>query len=278
MEKKKIGSGKNQIPVNVFATPNELAENLATHILDKIQVAKDENKKFYLGCPSGRSPFETYVKLGEIAGERGQDLSHLSLIMMDDYVFETKGGYTNPPADAHYSCQRFAFVDIVDKLNVNLPKEKQLLKENVNFPPTANPASYDEEIKKNGGIDFFIIASGGSDGHIAFNPPGTTADSATRIITLADETRTDNLGTFPDFKDLSEVPKFGVSIGLKSILELSKELGLIIHGEHKQYAVKRLNNLDDFSSDWPVSIAYRSKNVTAYFDKAAEGNQLTINN
>jgi len=274
MEIKKIGRGNNQIPVIVFETPDDLAGNLAAHILDKIQIAKNDNKKFYLGCPSGRSPFETYIKLGEIAGERQQDLSHLSLIMMDDYVFETENGYVNPPENAHYSCQRFAYVDIVDKLNINLPEEKQMSKKNVNFPPTANPETYDEKIKKNGGVDIFIIASGGSDGHIAFNPPGTHADSATRIITLAEETRRDNLGTFPDFKNLSEVPKYGVSIGLKSILELSKELVLIIHGDHKQYAVKRLNDLDDFNSDWPVSIAYRSNNVTAYLDKAAEAGLL----
>lgn len=274
MENKLIGNGAKKIPAKVFDTSNELAEHLADRILKEIECAKCEGRNFYLGCPSGRSPYETYVKIGEFAGILHQDLSHVCLVMMDEYVLKTNNGFIAIPEDVHYSCKRFAYEDIVDNFNVDLPLEKQMLKKNVFFPSPDNPEGYDKLIKDFGGVDLFIIASGGSDGHIAFNPPGALLDSPSRIIKIADETRTDNLGTFPAFKDLSEVPEYGVSIGLNSILKGSKELALIITGEHKQYAVQRLNTLDNFSSEWPVSIALKSQNVTAYLDKTAEADQL----
>jgi glucosamine-6-phosphate deaminase len=94
-------------------------------------------------------------------------------------------------------------------------------------------------------------------------------DSLTRIIPLAETTRKDNLGTFPDFRTLDEVPKHGVSVGVGTILKHSKEAVLVIHGKHKQGAVKRLTELSDFNSDWPVSLIYRCPKKRIYVDKSA---------
>ncbi len=269
-----IGKGKNKKLTYVFSTPEDLAANLAEKILEMIKKAKINNKQFFLGCPTGRSPFDTYREIGKLAGERKQDLSHLILVMMDDYVLpDSNGGFKHCPSDAHYSCRRFVYEDMQAVFNEGLSEEKQLQRENIWFPDPSDPAAYDVRIKTAGGVDLFIVASGASDGHIAFNPAGTPSNAPSRIIRISESTRKDNLGTFPEFRNLSEVPEHGISIGLKSISELSKQIVLIIHGEHKQYSVQRLNKLDSFSKEWPVSIIYNALGeVSVWLDeRAAQG-------
>ncbi len=270
--------GRNgEIPATIYTDSAQLAQTLADYILANIAQAAKEGRTFYLGCPTGRSPFETYQEMGRRAGKRQQSLSHLVLVMMDDYVLPTAdGGFEHCPADAHYSCRRFVYEDMQDVFNAGLPEEKQLKRENIWFPNPGNPAAYDQRIAEAGGVDLFIVASGASDGHIAFNPVGTSADSPSRIIELAEETRTDNLGTFPEFQSLEDVPKHGISIGLKSICEQSKQIVLIIHGEHKQTTVERLNALDSFCNEWPVSIVFNAAGtVSAWMDEAAATKMFT---
>ncbi|KAA0191167.1 Glucosamine-6-phosphate isomerase [Fasciolopsis buskii] len=61
---------------------------------------------------------------------------------------------------------------------------------------------FEEEIEKAGGVDLFIGGIG-PDGHIAFNEPGSSLVSRTRLKTLAKETIVANARFFDD--DLSKV-------------------------------------------------------------------------
>lgn len=261
-----IGKPPRALPVEIFDTPEAMGEKLAAELLPKIQAAA---KLFILGCPGGRTPKTTYQALSRLAAERGADLSKLVIAMMDDYVFPSGGGYVHCPEDAHYSCRRFGYEEIWKVVNGNLPAARQVPRSQVWFPDPTDPEEYDLKMKEVGGIDFFILASGSSDGHVAFNPPGSALESGTRIIPLAETTRRDNLGTFPDFKDLSEVPAHGVSVGLGTIHRLSTEAVLLIHGAHKQEAVRRLKDLGDFSPEWPASVIFRCRHARLLIDKAA---------
>jgi glucosamine-6-phosphate deaminase len=257
------------LPVEVFASSEALGKKLAQDILARINGKKGH---FILGCPGGRSPKTTYDALGAMAASTGADFSHVVIAMMDDYVFPSGGSYVHCPEDAHYSCRRFGYEEIWKVLNAGLPESKRIPRSQVWFPDPANPQEYDKKLKEAGGIDFFILASGGSDGHVAFNPPGSALDSRTRIIPLAETTRQDNLGTFPQFRNLQEVPSFGVSVGLETIREFSAEVALVIHGSHKQKAVTELKKLGDFSESWPVSVVFRCRNARLLVDEAAAPN------
>jgi glucosamine-6-phosphate deaminase len=198
--------------------------------------------------------------------------------MMDDYLVPGSGADTNPAgraalvhcdAEAHYSCRRFAWQEIQDVFNQHLPQSRQVPTSQVWFPDPSDPQAYDARLQLAGGIDLFLIASGASDGHVAFNPPGSDAGSVTRIIQLSDSTRRDNMATFPEFQDLSQVPSHGVSVGLATIAALSQRVWLVMHGQGKRFALEQLARRGEFSTDWPVSIVFNCRNPKVVLDEAA---------
>jgi glucosamine-6-phosphate deaminase len=258
-----------RVPVTVYPDEVALGRALAGEILTGMAAASGAGQPYMLGCPGGRSLRSTYHALGGLAAERGADLSGLVIVMMDDYVLPAGDAYVHCPADAHYSCRRFAREEIRAVLNGGLPEDRGARAESVWFPDPADPASYDARLAGAGGVDLFLIASGASDGHVAFNPPGSAANSTTRIIPLADTTRRDNLATFPDFAGLDEVPHHGVSVGLGTIAGLSNEVVLVMHGEGKREAVRRLFACKAFTPDWPASVVFEARKSRVLLDESA---------
>lgn len=263
-----LGASK-QLPAQIYVNPQDLGEALARVLLERIAVAKRAGRRYLLGCPSGRSPMTTYQALGRLTAGSDANLAHLVLVMMDEYVVHTPTGYVNCPTHAHYSCHRFANKEIVAVINAGLPVSRRLSSANVWFPDPAHPEIYDETIRAAGGIDLFLLATGASDGHVAFNPPDDPVDTRTRIIPLPASTRTDNMVTFPDFTSLAEVPCWGVSVGLGTIATLSREVIFIAHGKDKQQAIRRLDACNDFDPQWPASIVYRCPHALVMLDEAA---------
>lgn len=253
---------------NILIYKNELiqAQELARKIFYQIIEASKNDRQFLLGCPGGRSPFETYKQLATLIKEKQADISHLVIVMMDDYAIKKDGGFIHCDVNAHYSCRKFAKEEIQDRLNAGIPQDKHV--KQIWFPPIDAPEKYDEQLTKAGGVDHFILASGTTDGHVAFNPPYTSNLQLSHIATLSLETRTDNLGTFPDYKNIDEVPLYGLTVGLKTISSQSKQVSLIINGAHKKPAAKRLLSLSQFDETWPVSIIYECQNVSIYLEES----------
>ena len=139
------------------------------------------------------------------------------------------------------------------------------------MPDAAAPADYDKQLEAAGGIDLFLLASGAGDGHIAFNPPGSARDSETRIVELAEQTRRDNLATFPDFSSLDEVPTHGVTIGIASIATLSAAAAMIVWGEGKRQAFNRLTSAEAYDPSWPATIVAECRSAEIHADRHAAG-------
>ena len=257
--------------VDVYPDEESLGSDLADAILGGVLRAASSSRRYLLGCPGGRSLRSTYQALGRLAGERRADLSGLIVVMMDEYLIPAAGGPRNCSPQAHFSCHRFAQEEIVDVLNAGLPPARRLPRASVWFPDPADPAAYDRRIEDAGGVDLFLTASGASDGHVAFNPPGSSLDSPSRIVEIAEATRRDNLSTFPEFRALDEVPRFGVSVGLGTIARLSAEVVMVITGAHKAAAVRRLIACQGFDPCWPASFLYRVRNGRVLLDEAAAG-------
>jgi glucosamine-6-phosphate deaminase len=218
---------------------------LAARILDRL-AASSTDRPLLLGCPAGRTPVTTYAALGRLAASRTIDLSRIVIVMVDEYVVD--GRWVEPTA--HYSCRRFVD-EHVGMLNDALRPPHRITE--VWCPDPRDPASFDAEIDAEGGIDVFILASGASDGHVAFNPPGTPLDSATRVVELASTTRRDNLSTFPAFGHLDEVPRHGVTIGLRAIAA-AREVVLLVLGADKAPSLARIVAADGFDPAWPASV------------------------
>jgi glucosamine-6-phosphate deaminase len=163
---------------------------------------------------------------------KGADLRPLVIAMMDEYVIpdDNRRRFHAVPEDVHFSRRRFAVREIVGLLNEAAVSGAGIPPEQVWLPDPADPAAYDERLETAGGVDLFILASGATDGHVAFLPPGSPPDGSTAIVRLAETTRRDNLTTFPGFLSLDDVPTHGVSVGLGTIRRLSRRIRLIIHG------------------------------------------------
>ena len=255
--------------MNVFPDAAELGKALAREILDGIKVSQRAGKRYLLGCPGGRSLQSTYQALSAMAATEGADLSGLVIVMMDDYVFPDGSSFKHCPADAHYSCRRFGREDIVGLLNSGLPADKQIPADALWFPDPSRPADYEGRLRAAGGIDLFLLASGVSDGHVAFNPPGSARNSLSRVVTLAETTRDDNMKTFPQFKNLGEVPRHGVTVGVGTIVDQSKKAVMVIHGAHKAGSLKRLLGYKGYDESWPASLIHCFPDARIYADKAA---------
>jgi glucosamine-6-phosphate deaminase len=93
--------------------------------------------------------------------------------------------------------------------------------------------SYERQISQAGGIDLQLLGIG-TDGHIAFNEPGSSLGSRTRVKTLAGETIRDNARFFGGE---DQVPRMAVTMGVGTILD-SRQCLLLALGEHKARAIR----------------------------------------
>jgi glucosamine-6-phosphate deaminase len=250
-------------------TALEVGQRAAQIIVDAHRAAARAGRGLVLGCPAGRSPQTAYAALGAIAAQRHIDLSRTHLILMDEFVWRDDDRWTWCLEAAHYSCRGFANRQIVPVLNADLPQAWHVPAAAVHIPDPQDPAAFELTITQLGGIDVFLLASGSSDGHVAFNPPSTGLDSTTRVVELAEKTRRDNLGTFPEFRDLAEVPRWGVSVGLGTIRRHARAAVLLLTGTGKHEAAQRILAARGFDPAWPATFVHSCRNATVLIDRAA---------
>ena len=249
--------------INIFKDEKTLSITLAKEILLTLK----NKKKLILGCPGGRSLKKTYYYLGILSFKYKISLDKLSLIMMDEYVFKKNNKYYLVEPSKHYSCLKFSKNVIKRRLNYKKNKMNSLKEKNILFPSILNPKNYDILIRKLGGIDLFLLASGSSDGHVAFNNIYSKINQKTHITKLSLQTRKDNMRTFPQFNHINEVPKFGITVGLNPIASLSKSAILVLTGKEKRTAYQKISNSTKYDHTWPASIVHSCKKSKIYIDK-----------
>jgi glucosamine-6-phosphate deaminase len=145
---------------------------------------------------------------------------------------------------------------------------QRLREESIWFPFPSDAEAYDAKIAEGGGIDFFILASGASDGHVAFNPPGSTRESKTRVVELSPETRRDNLATFPAFGSLENVPTHGVTVGIDTIAGAKAKI-MVVTGEAKRSTLSRIKAVDQYRPEWPATVIHEGSGGEILADQAA---------
>jgi len=125
-------------------------------------------------------------------------------------------------------------------------------------------AAYEDAIRAAGGVDLQILGIG-TDGHIAFNEPGSSLASRTRIKTLTRQTRIDNARFFDD--DIDAVPTHCLTQGLGTIME-ARHVILVATGRSKAEAVHHLVE-GPVSAMWPATVLQFHPHVTVLLDDAA---------
>ena len=175
-----------------------------------------------LGLATGSTPLGLYKELIRMHREEGLDFSQVTTFNLDEYVGLAK----DHPQSYHHFMHENLFS------HINVPKQ------NIHIPSgTANNYHsfcewYERRIEECGGIDLQILGIG-SDGHVAFNEPGRSLVSRTRIKALAKQTIDDNARFFDSPDD---VPIYSITMGVGTILEARKII-LLANGANKATAV-----------------------------------------
>lgn len=187
------------------------------------EAAPTPEKPFVLGLPTGSSPLGMYRELIRLCNEGKVSFKNVVTFNMDEYV-----GIPRDHSQSYYTFMWENFFNFVD-----------ILPENVNIL-NGNPADFDEECRKYeekirsyGGIDLFL-GGVGPDGHIAFNEPGSSLSSLTRMKTLTRDTIIANSRFFDNNLDL--VPKTALTVGVGTVLA-AKSVLLIVTGHNKARAL-----------------------------------------
>ncbi len=177
-----------------------------------------------IGFATGGTPIGLYKELIRMHKEEGLDFSKITTFNLDEYV----GLRPEHPESYHYFMWENLFKHInVDPRSVHIPHG---MADDID----AFCEWYEQKIKEAGGIDLQILGIG-ANGHIAFNEPGSSLGSRTRIKTLTEKTRRDNARFFDN--DINKVPKYAITMGIGTIME-AHELLLLASGEGKADAIK----------------------------------------
>ena len=158
----------------------------------------------------------------------------MSNISEEDKLIKTlQDEYVGLPRDHPQSYHSFMWRHFFSHINVR-PENVHIL--DGNAPDLEiECAQYEEAIQKIGGIDLFL-AGIGEDGHIAFNEPGSSLASRTRVKTLAYDTILANSRFFDD--DVDKVPRMALTVGVQTVLDAREVVALAL-GARKAVALKK---------------------------------------
>lgn len=203
----------------------KLSNWAANYVVDRINEAKPTaDKPFVLGLPTGSSPLGMYKALVEVYKNGKVSFENVVTFNMDEYI----GIAEDHPESYHSFMWNNFFSHInIKKENVNIlnGNAKDLKKE---------CEDYEAKIKAIGGIDLFLGGIG-PDGHIAFNEPGSSLSSRTRIKTLTTDTIIANSRFFDN--DINKVPKTALTVGVATVMD-AKEVLILVNGHGKARALR----------------------------------------
>jgi len=201
-----------------------VGQYVAEYIRDRINKWNPTTERpFVLGLPTGSSPLTTYKKLIEIHKKGELSFANVVTFNMDEYV--------NLAEDHPESYHAFMWNNFFKHIDIN-PANVHILNGNAKDLET-ECAQYEDAIKKAGGIELFLGGIG-TDGHVAFNEPGSSLTSRTRIKTLAYDTIVANARFFNG--DIKKVPKMALTVGVGTVMD-AREVVIIITGTHKSFAL-----------------------------------------
>jgi glucosamine-6-phosphate deaminase len=218
----------------------EVSDWAARYVARRIQAnsAASPQRNFVLGLPTGSTPVGMYRRLVELYKAGSLSFSRVTTFNMDEYVGLPA---THPCSyQTFMNEQLFSQVDI-DPAKAHLPKGSAPDLE-------AECARYEAAIEASGGVDLFV-GGVGSDGHIAFNMPGSSLASRTRVKTLTAATRQANARFFGG--DPEAVPATALTVGVGTIMA-AREVLIIVSGQNKARALRHAVE-EGVNHMWPLS-------------------------
>ena len=214
--------------MRLIIEPNyeSLSKWAASYIAAKINHAKPTAEKpFVLGLPTGSSPLGVYKELINLYKEGVVSFKNVITFNMDEYI-----GIPKEHPQSYYSFMWNNFFNYID-----IPAENVHLLNGNADDLQAECANYEESMKKAGGVDLFLGGIG-EDGHLAFNEPGSSLTSRTRVKTLTTDTIIVNSRFFEG--DVNKVPKTALTVGIGTVMD-AKEVLIVVNGHNKARALQQ---------------------------------------
>lgn len=231
----------------------ENAEGIAKLGAELIAEVVRRKPKCVLGLATGSTPVATYKELIRLHKQEGLDFSRVTSFNLDEYV--------GLPPEHDQSYRYFMTENLFKHININ-PKNTHVPDGMAKDIP-AFCRWYEEQIVKAGGIDVQLLGIG-SNGHIAFNEPGSSLGSRTRVKTLDEGTRSDNARFF---KSMNEVPKYAITMGIGTIMD-ARQLILLANGAGKAEAIQKTCE-GPITAIVPATVVQLHPKATIIVDKAA---------
>lgn len=226
----------------------EMSELAAEEVIATVR----ENPRAVLGLATGSTPLGLYANLAKDYEENGTSYSECRTVNLDEYVGLPP---THPQSYAYFMRKNlFEHIDI--------KPENTHIENGVAADETAECERYNallSELRQ----DVQILGIG-SNGHIAFNEPGTPFDSVTHTVELAESTVRDNARLFDSVDD---VPRRAFTMGLANIMNARKII-ILANGENKAEAVRALVS-GEISEDVPATVLRHHADCTLICDEEA---------
>lgn len=229
-------------------------EYLAGVAADAVERLLRSRPDAVLGLATGSSPLAVYDELARQHTEQGLSFARARGFLLDEYV--------GLPADHPERYRTVIERELVSR--VDFADGAVRGPDGGAEDLTAACAQYEEGIAEAGGVDLQILGIG-TDGHVAFNEPGSSLASRTRVKTLTEQTRQDNARFFDG--DVEAVPRHVLTQGLGTIME-ARHLVLLANGRAKAEAVHQLVE-GPVSAMWPGTILQHHPHVTVLLDEGA---------
>lgn len=216
-----------------------------------IDVVKN-NPNAVLGLATGSTPLGLYAEMIKDHKQNGTSYKNIKTVNLDEYQgldIESDQSYV-------YFMRHNLFYGLdIDLNNTNIENGKA----------TDAQAECDRYNKLLAEMQQDVQILGiGSNGHIAFNEPGTPFDSVTHTVDLTESTIKDNSRLF---KNINDVPRRAFTMGLSNIMN-AKKIVIMATGANKAKAVYGLVK-GEITTELPASILQNHADCTLICDEAA---------
>ncbi len=244
-----------KVPTNIYKDSVEGSNYIARKIATLIKNKKSTGKPCILGLSGGTSTLHVYDELVRLHRVEGLSFEDVIIFNVSEF-FPVYGG------DRH-SNARLLRAQLIDKVDLKpenfITPDSTIDRSNV-YEFCQN---YEEQIEKNGGLDF-VLVSVGLVGNLAYNEPGSQVSTTTRLMLLDDDSQKE-LKRY--YTSAAEVPNSAITMGLATILE-AKEVVLLAWGEHKAAILKTIiqGKVDDST---PASYLQLHNNAEVVIDLSA---------
>jgi len=234
--------------ITTFSSVEDLNKAAANQLIEAVRL----NPNMVMGLSTGNSPLGIYQLLIQDHLENGTSYKSVTTFNLDEY----EGMDGSEEQSYRYFMDKHLFNQLdIDKSNTHVPSGIGDLE--------AACRLYDEKIQKAGGIDIQLIGIG-TNGHIAFNEPGTPFESRTHIAELSEETIVANSKHFVSEND---IPKRAVTMGIQSIME-ARQVIMVAFGKNKAEAIKGMLE-GPVTTGLPASVLQGHPHVSVILDQEA---------